>query len=122
MEYNINDESIVYVLKLIQPKLEYLVNLSKKANLAQALKDLQSRDNESSFDTGEFEELIRNYEDLQSEYKGQQANAERIYGVITDLLIDKFKFKGQNAKEKVPELLQHLDKYDFANIVRIFQD
>ena len=41
--------------------------------------------------------------------------------MITDLFIDKFKFKGQNVKSKVPMLLEVLDNYDLNNLVEFFQ-
>ena len=40
--------------------------------------------------------------------------------MITDLFIDKFKFKGQNVKSKVPALLEVLDSYDLNNLVEFF--
>ncbi len=42
-------------------------------------------------------------------------------GMITDLFIDKFKFKGQNVKSKVPMLLEVLDNYDLQNLIEFFQ-
>lgn len=47
--------------------------------------------------------------------------AKRVVGMITDLFIDKFKFKGQNVKSKVPMLLEVLDNYDLNNLVEFFQ-
>ena len=42
-------------------------------------------------------------------------------GMITDLFIDKFKFKGQNVKGKVPSLLEVLDNYDLQSLIDFFQ-
>ena len=44
-----------------------------------------------------------------------------IVGMITDLYIDKYKFKGQNMKSKVPALLETLDNYDLQNLIEFFQ-
>ena len=41
-------------------------------------------------------------------------------GMITDLYIDKFKFKGVNVKNKVPKLLEILDSYDLATLKTFF--
>ena len=41
--------------------------------------------------------------------------------MITDLYIDKFKFKGQNVKSKVPMLLEVLDNYDLQALIEFFQ-
>ncbi len=40
--------------------------------------------------------------------------------MITDLFIDKFKFKGQNVKSKVPTLLEKLDNYDLETLIDFF--
>lgn len=41
--------------------------------------------------------------------------------MITDLYIDKFKFKGQNVKGRVPALLEVLDNYDLQTLVQFFE-
>ena len=40
--------------------------------------------------------------------------------MITDLYIDKYKFKGQNVKGKVPALLEVLDNYDLQTLIDFF--
>ena len=42
--------------------------------------------------------------------------------MITDLYIDKFKFKGQNVKGKVSGLLEILDNYDLESLVQFFEN
>ena len=45
-------------------------------------------------------------------------------GMITDLYIDKFKFKGINVKSRVPQLLEILDNYsqlDIQHLTNFFQ-
>lgn len=41
-------------------------------------------------------------------------------GMVTDLFIDKFKFKGTNVKTKVPLLLEILDSYDQNALIAFF--
>ncbi|EEC13982.1 conserved hypothetical protein [Ixodes scapularis] len=41
-------------------------------------------------------------------------------GMITDLFIDVYKFRGNNVKSKVPALLQILDHYDFKSLADFF--
>jgi Bardet-Biedl syndrome 7 protein len=43
-----------------------------------------------------------------------------ITGMITDLFIDQHKFKGQNVKSRVPQLLDILDKYDLEALIDFF--
>lgn len=42
--------------------------------------------------------------------------------MITDLYIDKFKFKGQNVKTKVSSLLEILDNYDLNSLLNFFSE
>lgn len=42
-------------------------------------------------------------------------------GMITDLYIDVYKFKGINVKSKVPSLLQILNNYDLEALIVFFQ-
>lgn len=69
----------------------------------------------------------------------QQAHLERLYGVVTDLFIDKHKLRGVNAKNKVPpilmdsnwlewkwasqvgELMAVLDNYSLEALLAFFQ-
>ena len=41
--------------------------------------------------------------------------------MITDLFIDKFKFKGVNVKSKVPQLLELLDNYNIETLQLFFE-
>lgn len=41
--------------------------------------------------------------------------------MITDLFIDKFKFKGVNVKQKVPHLLEALDNYELSTLIEFFE-
>ncbi|KAK3099890.1 hypothetical protein FSP39_011300 [Pinctada imbricata] len=119
--YDIAEESIPYTLNLIHPKLEYQLLLAKKVQLIDALKELSVHESDTSFMSGEYKQILEEADDLQAEYKRQPCHLERLYGMITDLYIDKFKFKGQNVKGKVPALLEVLDNYDLQTLVQFFE-
>lgn len=74
-----------------------------------------------SFMSPEYRQILEDADALQSEYKRQPCHLERLYGMITDLYIDKFKFKGHNVKGKVPALLEVLDNYDLQSLVQFFE-
>ncbi len=42
--------------------------------------------------------------------------------MITDLFIDKFKFKGQNVKTKVSQLLAILNNYELDSLMEFFSE
>uniref|UniRef100_A0A3Q3IW34 Bardet-Biedl syndrome 7 n=1 Tax=Monopterus albus TaxID=43700 RepID=A0A3Q3IW34_MONAL len=67
-----------------------------------------------------YRSILDESANLLEEYKKQPAHLERLYGMITDLFIDKFKFKGQNVKAKVSSLLEILDNYDLNSLLEFF--
>ncbi|ELU07577.1 hypothetical protein CAPTEDRAFT_117810 [Capitella teleta] len=119
--YEVDEDSVAHTLNLIHPKLEYQLLLAKKVQLIDALKELQIHETDSSFMSPEYKQILEDADKLQTEFKKQPCHLERLYGMITDLYIDKFKFKGQNVKGRVPMLLEVLDDYDLNNLVDFFQ-
>ncbi|XP_059178625.1 Bardet-Biedl syndrome 7 protein homolog isoform X3 [Physella acuta] len=122
ISYEVNDESVPYTLKMIHPKLEYQLLLAKKVQLIDALKELQVNETDLSFMAPEYESILKESEQLKEEFKKQPCHLERLYGMITDLFIDKYKFKGQNVKSKVPSLLELLDSYDLDALLAFFEN
>ncbi|XP_048189524.1 Bardet-Biedl syndrome 7 protein isoform X2 [Perognathus longimembris pacificus] len=120
ISYEINEVSVKHTLKLIHPKLEYQLLLAKKVQLIDALKELQVHEGNTNFLIPEYRCILEEADHLQEEYKKQPAHLERLYGMITDLFIDKFKFKGTNVKSKVPLLLEILDSYDQNALIAFF--
>ncbi|XP_042902114.1 BBSome complex member BBS7 isoform X2 [Parasteatoda tepidariorum] len=121
ISFDINDESVPHMLRFIHPKLEYQLLLAKKVQVIDALKDLKVHENDLSFLAPEYQDILGNADQLQLEYKRQPCHLERLFGMITDLFIDVFKFKGINVKSKVPSLLQILNNYDLNNLINFFQ-
>ncbi|XP_060601022.1 Bardet-Biedl syndrome 7 protein homolog isoform X2 [Ruditapes philippinarum] len=119
--YDVNEDSIPYTLNLIHPKLEYQLLLAKKVQLIDALKELHVHENNLEFLSPEYRQILEDADQLKIEYKRQPCHLERLYGMITDLFIDKFKFKGQNMKGRVPALLEVLDNYDLQTLVQFFE-
>ncbi|XP_034627715.1 Bardet-Biedl syndrome 7 protein [Trachemys scripta elegans] len=120
ISYDINEVSVNHTLKLIHPKLEYQLLLAKKVQLIDALKELQVHEGNMDFLIPEYRCILEEADYLLEEYKKQPAHLERLYGMITDLFIDKFKFKGTNVKTKVPLLLEILDSYDQNALIAFF--
>ncbi|KAM9329721.1 BBSome complex member BBS7 [Gastrophryne carolinensis] len=120
ISYDISEESVGHTLRMIHPKLEYQLLLAKKVHLIDALKELQVHEGNTDFLIPEYRSILEEADKLQEEYKKQPAHLERLYGMITDLFIDKFKFKGTNVKTKVPLLLEILDNYDQNALMSFF--
>ncbi|CAL9706501.1 unnamed protein product [Knipowitschia caucasica] len=122
ISYDINDESVSHTLQMIHPKLEYQLTLARKVQLIDALKELQVHEGNADFLIPEYRSILDQSASLLEEYKKQPAHLERLYGMLTDLYIDKFKFKGQNVKTKVSSLLEILDHYDLNTLLDFFND
>ena len=105
---DLNEDSIPNVLYRIHPKLEYQLLLAKRVQLIDGLKELETYEGNVDFLTEEYKEILENADILQNEYKRQPCHLERLYGMITDLYIDRHKFKGQNVKNKVSQLISCL--------------
>ena len=123
--------------------IEHHMVLAKKVHLIDALKELSINENSASFLTPEYLEILENADRYKEEYKKSPSHLERLYGkfewvlllfplksliaiqtfqgMITDLYIDKFKFTGQNVKNKVPTLIEKLDNYDPEELIKFFQ-
>ncbi|KAG2466262.1 BBS7 protein, partial [Polypterus senegalus] len=82
--------------------------------------ELQVHEGNIDFLIPEYRSILEDADHLIEEYKKQPAHLERLYGMITDLFIDKFKFKGTNVKTKVPMLLEILDNYDPSSLMAFF--
>ncbi|XP_048827150.1 Bardet-Biedl syndrome 7 protein [Brienomyrus brachyistius] len=122
ISYNINEDSVNHTLRMIHPKLEYQLLLAKKVQLIDALKELQVHEGNAEFLIPEYRNILEESAQLLEEYQRQPAHLERLYGMITDLFIDKFKFKGQNVKTKVSQLLEILDNYDLNSLMDFFNE
>uniref|UniRef100_A0A3B5Q1E5 Bardet-Biedl syndrome 7 n=1 Tax=Xiphophorus maculatus TaxID=8083 RepID=A0A3B5Q1E5_XIPMA len=122
ISYDINDDSVSHTLRMIHPKLEYQLLLAKKVQLIDALKELQVHEGNADFLIPEYRSILDESANLLEEYKKQPAHLDRLYGMITDLLIDKFKFKGKNVRTKVSSMLQILDHYDLNSLLDFFSE
>lgn len=95
--------------------------LTKDYQILQALIDLDIR-NDDEFGTlsQEYQDLLKNQRQIEAEFKKQPTILNRIYGILTDLYIDKFKFKGVNVKTKLPQLIDLLEHYEYEELVGFY--
>ncbi|XP_042887842.1 Bardet-Biedl syndrome 7 protein homolog isoform X1 [Penaeus japonicus] len=120
----VSEESVVHALHLLHPRLEAQLMLAKQVSLIDALRELGSHETDTSFLSPEYKQILDNADELLAQYRKQPCHLERLYGMITDLFIDKYKFKGVNVKSRVPQLLEILDNYgslDLQHLINFFQ-
>ncbi|TKR78108.1 hypothetical protein L596_018968 [Steinernema carpocapsae] len=119
----VNDDSIIHCLKIFHPKMEYLFNLRRKLELAEALKELEANQNDISYLNDELKTILRSYEKVYDEFSRESFRNDKLFGMTTDLFIDKHKMSGRNARERGKALLQYLQSnYSFENLVAFFNE
>ncbi|PAA84302.1 hypothetical protein BOX15_Mlig025986g1 [Macrostomum lignano] len=119
--YEVNDQSVSHTIRLIAPKLKSLLHLAKRVTLIEPLRELMLSEQSAEFLSEEFQQILLEADELQRLFKRQPAHLERLYGMITDLYIDKFKFQGQNVKSRVSALMQCLQNYDLQTLLEFFE-
>ena len=63
-----------------------------------------------------------NEEQIKRELKEQPGRLQFLYGIVTDLFLDKFKFKGQNVSAQAPQLQRLLaHDYSLPNVLQFFE-
>jgi Bardet-Biedl syndrome 7 protein len=77
----VNDESVVHTLRLLHPKLEAQLTLSKQMALLEALRELETHSAESlECLLPEYRHILENEKELLTQYKRQPAHLDRLYG------------------------------------------
>ena len=93
--------------------LQYQLALTNKAKLIDTLKEVKMQENDVSFLAPEYVEIIENEAKIRKELKEQPGRLQFLHGIVTDLFLDKFKFKGQNGAAQAPQL-QRLLQHDYS--------
>uniref|UniRef100_A0A1I7YT33 Sulfotransfer_1 domain-containing protein n=1 Tax=Steinernema glaseri TaxID=37863 RepID=A0A1I7YT33_9BILA len=134
---DVSEESIIHCLKIFHPKMEYFFNLRRKLDLAEALKvwyptltpknmslqELEANQDDISYLNDELRTILRSYEKLYVEFTQASFRNDKLFGMTTDLFIDKHKMAGKNARERGKQLLHFLQSnYSFENLVAFFNE
>ena len=117
----IKDETVGDLLRRLDPMLQYQLALTNKAKLIDTLKEVKMQENDISFLAPEYVEIVENEAKIKKELKEQPGRLQFLHGIVTDLFLDKFKFKGQNGAAQAPQLqrlLQH--EYSLPAMLRFF--
>eukprot|EP00117_Sycon_ciliatum_P030669 scpid31281/ scgid24128/ Bardet-Biedl syndrome 7 protein homolog; BBS2-like protein 1 len=118
----INEESVPWMLDLIDRKVKPQLKLNQRLVLWQALKEVEMSEGSDMITSPEYKEILATGEDIkkQSEMAAASSVLERLYGVITDLYIDYYKMEDINSKNHTNILLRLLDQYDLAALKDFF--
>lgn len=109
-------------LSLIHPKLEEQYKLAKNVQLIDGLKELQMQEEDLSFLSDEYKEILSQAEKVQNEFKNQPRKLNFLWGIIADLYNDAAVIKGiHDVSSKIPKLKHILNNYDFDELVHFFK-
>ena len=119
---DVKDGSVGTLLKKIDPLLQYQLSLNNKVKLIDSLKEVKMQESDVSFLAPEYLEILENEEQIKRELREQPGRLQLLHGIVTDLFIDKFKFKGQNVAPQVPRLHQILQRdYSLVGLLGVFE-
>lgn len=122
-DYHIDEESISYMLELIHQKLDYQILLVKKNELIDPLKEITQQEDSIDFLELEYQEVLKNVELIQSEYDNRTTALHSLCGIISDLYVDYYKYKGKNVIDKIPALQRLIeDDYSLENLIAFFEN
>ncbi|XP_034245174.1 Bardet-Biedl syndrome 7 protein homolog [Thrips palmi] len=101
----VNPDSGAHALRLMFPLLREQAALHRDLALLDALRDL-----DKDALAAKFLAILDNEADIRDRHKRYPAYLDRLCGMLTDLYIDHFKFRGLNVKARVPQLLDSVYK------------
>lgn len=109
------------MIKLIEPRLMECNQKKENHKLLLALMDLDIR-SEEDFNClcPEYKEILKQKESIMESYKADADVSDQIEGLLTDCFIDRFKLKGMNVKSKIPDLVKHIQSYNYSTLVEYF--
>eukprot|EP00357_Protocruzia_adherens_P027219 CAMPEP_0115022488 /NCGR_PEP_ID=MMETSP0216-20121206/31590_1 /TAXON_ID=223996 /ORGANISM="Protocruzia adherens, Strain Boccale" /LENGTH=658 /DNA_ID=CAMNT_0002395201 /DNA_START=192 /DNA_END=2168 /DNA_ORIENTATION=+ len=117
----INDHSADRILDLLHPKFEYHHKLHQQFQLIEGLKEIQLQENDISFMEEGFKEVLDKAAQIKTEFEAQPRKLHFLYGIITDLYIDRAKFKGwHNYNPRVPMIHRILANYNIEDLKAFF--
>jgi len=119
--FEIKDETCNNVLQLLHPKLEYQLSLSEKVKLIEALKEVAMQEQDVSFLTEQYRDILDKAKAIEAEFELQPRCLEFLCGIVKGLYLDKARFRGQNLSHKLPVLQGLLEKYDLRELQAFFQ-
>lgn len=109
------------MIKKSEPKLIAHLTLIKNHDILSCLLDLDITEEEMYCLCDDYRDLLTNKEQIQRNYEDDRVVTNRLFGVLTDLYVDWFKLKGLDVKQKIPKLLELLEKYDFKELLEFFE-
>jgi len=119
---DIKPDSYVSVLQLIDSKMKDLHEQATKAQLLDALKEIDIQGDLTSF-SAEWKEVLEKAETLKKKEKQVAAKLRFLQGLVSDLFVDWARYKGvANIAPKMHQLQQVLGGYSLESLLQLFSE
>lgn len=108
------------MLALINEKMQYQFGLKSRFQLVEALEEISSGQTsaQNSFLDPKLQTILSRKKEIASEVASSPQELEALFGVITDLFVDKHMFNGRHLQHLLPDLMVLLQNYDMESVVR----
>jgi hypothetical protein len=121
-QLDVQPDSYVSVLQLIDAKMKDLHEQATKAQLLDALKEIEIQGDINSF-SGEWKEVLEKAEILKKREKVAEAKLRFLQGIVSDLFVDWARYKGlSNVAPKMHQLQQVLAGYSLEALIQLFSE
>lgn len=88
--------------------------------LIETLKEVKQQEPDTNFLAPEYVDILDNEDSIKRELQEQPGQLQFLYGIVTDLYVDNYKFKGQNVTSQVPQLQRILSDYSLETVLAFF--
>eukprot|EP00753_Platysulcus_tardus_P008396 PLAT15951.1.p1 GENE.PLAT15951.1~~PLAT15951.1.p1 ORF type:complete len:726 (+),score=440.69 PLAT15951.1:25-2202(+) len=122
MHHDIEPASVPHVLALLHPKLDYQLSLASKVDMIEALEEVKMQEADLSYLAADYRAILDNAETIRREFKNRPRALEALFGVVSDLYIDKHKFAGYNASSRGDDLMRVLYNYTPEALAEFFEE
>lgn len=68
----------------------------------------------------EYKRILNEKDAIRESYKNDVDVSDQIEGLLTDCFMDRYKLKGMNVKTRIPELVRHIQSYNYDALVECF--
>ena len=121
IQSELNQDSIQHVLNKLNPMITAQYEIAKKHQLIDGLKELVMGEEDTSFLSPEYKEILRDADAIKAKYQEQPRMLAYLWTVIADLYGDAAKRNGRhNVQEQLKQLRVLLNNYDFEALSNFF--
>lgn len=105
-------------LDLVRPKLEYTLQLARKADLVEAVREIAQTELDTAFLDATLKDVLENGDRYKKELKTRPRMLEVYFGIVTDTFVDLYRFQGRDVRAQIADLMSLLQQYDHDRVLR----